>query len=129
MSQNGVVASVCVLGRTVDELFDFDFFVPDYTEVGHCHEDCLKLLEYRLGLYRDAKDLPFPVPEDDHDDCRPFVLKGRVIAVKGAWVCEYFKQYAGLGQVGLVSNSTNSSSNQPVPAAEGTPPAKRQRPR
>ena len=121
MSQNGVVASVYVLGRTgaVDELFDFDFFEPDYTEVGHCHQDCLKMLENRLGRFRDVKDLPFPVAEGDHDDERPFILKGRVVAhpkAKDVFVCEYFKQYACLGQV-------------PGPAAEASPAAKRPRPR
>ena len=65
MSQEGVVVSVYWPGRKdpVDELFDFDFFKPDYTEEGgHCRRDCLKMLEGRLGHYRNVKELPFPTP-------------------------------------------------------------------
>ena len=141
MSQNGVVASVYVLGRTeaVDELFDFDFFEPDYTEVGDCHQDCLKMLKDRLGRYRDVKDLPFSDTEGDHDDDCPFVLKGRVVAhpkVKGAFLCEYIKQYVCLGQVQRELRCTSAPQGvasrcptraKTAPAAEGTPAAKRQR--
>jgi hypothetical protein len=83
MSQNGVVASIYVLGRSeaVDELFDFDFFTPDYVEEGGpCREDCLKVLEGRLGHCRNVEELPFPTTEDDEDDPpKPFALKGRIV--------------------------------------------------
>ena len=96
-------------------------FEPDYTEDGgQCREDCLKMLEGRLGHYRNVKELPFPTTEDDEDDPpNPFVLKGRIVAhpeVNDEWMCEYVKQYACLGQV-------------PGPAAEAFPAAKRPRPR
>ena len=79
MSQNGVVASVYVLGRVeaVDELFDFAYFEPDYTEEGgHSLQDCLKLLEDRLGQYRNVKELPFPTSDDEEADGppKPFIL-------------------------------------------------------
>ena len=113
MSQDGVVASVYSLGRKdpVDELFDFDFFEPDYTEEGgQCSQDCLEKLEGRLGHYRNVKELPFPTTKDYYEDDppKPFVLKGRVVKVNNnVFVCEYFRQYVCLGQRQQQSSSVD----------------------